>query len=506
MGRDHLLEGGEATRQAIALALEYLGLPGQRIAALAPRRCSNEGCVPVGHEGGRERLSLGLPDGSRIARRMDASALTLHLFRLARQLHEAGGGPLGVARDRFPGVLQRGDPAQERHLGLPRPVQVGLGGGLAGQSLLDRLVGGARLGLGGHELAPEPSFLLPARVQVLDEGPQACFELSGLLARLRGTARRVGDLLLAVAALALEAIDREGQLVETSAGLLQLPFLLVETRTPRLHLGLFRLESQERRPLALPLGRRALREGSRDLLDLEEAEAIEHPLEALHLLTHGPIAPRLAGLALQTLELLLHLVDDVVDAKEVLLGCLELEGGLAAARLVLGDPGGLFDERPPIGRLRREDLADLPLLDDGVGLRAEARVHEQLVDVAQSAHLPVHQVLALAVPVEAPCDDALRVPVRAVAVQPAHAEVDLGHPQGLPRLAPVEDHVLHGDAPEALDALLSEDPGDGVGDVALATAVRADDPGHAALEIQFLLVAEGLEANDLDSIETHENP
>jgi hypothetical protein len=78
--------------------------------------------------------------------------------------------------------------------------------------------------------------------------------------------------------------------------------------------------------------------------------------------------------------------------------------------------------------------------------------------------------------------------------------------RGLTGLASVEDDVLHRDAAEALDALLPEDPRDGVRDVALAAAVRPDDPRHAALEIQFLLVAEGLEADDLDLIETHENP
>src|SRR4029450_8155116 len=80
----------------------------------------------------------------------------------------------------------------------------------------------------------------------------------------------------------------------------------------------------------------------------------------------GAAAPCLVRLPLQALELLLDLVDDVVHAQQVLLRGLELELRLAAAGPVLRDPGGLLDDRAPLRRLRREDLADLALLDDRV--------------------------------------------------------------------------------------------------------------------------------------------
>src|SRR6185436_17620961 len=144
---------------------------------------------------------------------------------------------------------------------------------------------------------------------------------------------------------------------------------------------------------------------------------------------------------------------------------------LAPARAVLRDPRRFLDEEAAVGRLARQDQADLALLDDRVGLATEARVHEQLVDVAQAAHVAVHQVLALAVAVEPAGHEALGVAVRAVAVEAGDLEADLGHGQRLPRLAPREDHVLHRRAAEALDALLAEDPGDGVRDVALPAAV-----------------------------------
>ena len=240
--------------------------------------------------------------------------------------------------------------------------------------------------------------------------------------------------------------------------------------------------------------------------EVHEPPAVEDALDGLHLVAHGAIPARLAGLPLERLELLLHLVDDVVHAEQVLLGRLQLEGRLPPPGLVFRDPRRLLDERAPVGGLAGEDHADLALLDDRVRLGAEAGVHEQLMDVAQAAQLAVHQVLALAVAVQAAGHHALGGAVRAGAVQAGDLQVDFGHGQGLPRLAPREDHVFHRGAAEALDALLAQHPGDGVGDVALAAAVGAHDPGHATPERQFLSIAEGLEADDLHGIKTHGNP
>ena len=126
------------------------------------------------------------------------------------------------------------------------------------------------------------------------------------------------------------------------------------------------------------------------------------------------------------------------------------------------------------------------------------------MDVAQATDPAVHEVLALAVPVEAAGHGAFGVAVGAVAVQARDLEVHFGHLHRLPRLAAVEDHVLHGGATQALGALLAEDPRYSVGDVALAAAIGADDARNPPAEGHFLLVTEGLEADDFDRLETHE--
>ena len=136
-----------------------------------------------------------------------------------------------------------------------------------------------------------------------------------------------------------------------------------------------------------------------------------HLLPAPQLLAQPLVAPRLRRLPLQRAALLLDLEDDVVDAREVLLRRFELQLRGAAAALVLGDAGRLFDQLPPVGRPRAEDLADLPLLDDRVGLDAQPGVHQQVLHVAQPAGLAVDQVFALA-----------------GAIEPAH-QLDVAHDQ-----------------------------------------------------------------------------
>ncbi len=108
-----------------------------------------------------------------------------------------------------------------------------------------------------------------------------------------------------------------------------------------------------------------------------------HLLPAPQLFAQPLVAPRLRGLPLQRAALLLDLEDDVVDARQVLLRGLELQLRGAAAALVLRHAGRFLDQLAPIGRPRAQDLADLALLDDGVGLDAEARVHQQVLHVAQ---------------------------------------------------------------------------------------------------------------------------
>ena len=145
--------------------------------------------------------------------------------------------------------------------------------------------------------------------------------------------------------------------------------------------------------------------GSRRLDGLPEHAVLLGELDLLpspQLFAQPLVAPRLGRLPLQRAALLLDLEHDVVDAGEVLLRRFELQLRGAAPALVLRDARGLFDELPAVGRTRAQNLADLALLDHRVGLHADAGVHQQVLHVAQPAHLAVDQVLALTRAIEPP--------------------------------------------------------------------------------------------------------
>ena len=122
------------------------------------------------------------------------------------------------------------------------------------------------------------------------------------------------------------------------------------------------------------------------------------------LLAQHAVAARLAGLALDRVDLPRDLHDDVVDAQQVGLGRLQLQLGQATLVLVAGDARRIFDHLATILRLGIEHLVDAALLDLGVGLRADMGGAQQVLDVAQSRLLAVDQVIAVAAAKQAPGD------------------------------------------------------------------------------------------------------
>ena len=79
---------------------------------------------------------------------------------------------------------------------------------------------------------------------------------------------------------------------------------------------------------------------------------------------------------------------------------------------------------------------------------------------------------------------------------------DFRHAAGSTVARALEDNVLHLAAAQVLDALLAEDPGDGVGNITFAAAVRANDGGDSvSCEDYFGVVGEGFEASNFKALE-----
>jgi hypothetical protein len=69
-------------------------------------------------------------------------------------------------------------------------------------------------------------------------------------------------------------------------------------------------------------------------------------------------------------------------------------------------------------------------------------------------------------------------------------DADLGHVHGGAGIGAVEDDVQHLGAAQGGGALFAQNPADGVGDIALAAAVRAHDGDQSRLELELCAVGE----------------
>jgi hypothetical protein len=162
-----------------------------------------------------------------------------------------------------------------------------------------------------------------------------------------------------------------------------------------------------------------------------------------------------------------HLADDVGEALAILLGALEPPQRLRAPGAESRDPGRFLEDRTAILAGGHEERVDTPLFDDAVGLGGRSGAAEQVADVAETADLPVDEILALAAAVDAAADLHLVRLDRQEAGAVVEDEERFGGVERLSGDGAGEDHVGHFAAAEAAHRLLAEDPLDGVDDVGL---------------------------------------
>jgi len=347
-----------------------------------------------------------------------------------------------------------------------------LGGLHAGLEVGDVLLYLAEARLERGELALLLVLAVVEGLELLPDSLRAQLGLVDLSLRLRDAVREELSLLLLADLLDREAVDRLLVLGELGLHAVDDIEPLLEREVDGVDLGLELVA-------LLGLGRDLLVPAVPILDKLPEAEEMEVELGGEDLVLERAVLQRLVRLELEGVVAPLHLAEDARDLAHVLLGLLELELGLPGAHLVLRDARRLLEEVAALLGLGGEDLVDLALLHHGVGRLADARVPEELAYLLELGGLPVDEVLALAGAVEPPLDGDLGHVQREEAVLVRDRDRDLGDGEGLPRLGPVEDDVLHAVGTEALGGLLAHHPLYGVDDIGLPAAVGAEKGGYA---------------------------
>ncbi len=107
------------------------------------------------------------------------------------------------------------------------------------------------------------------------------------------------------------------------------------------------------------------------------------------------IVAGLASLELDGTQALGDLVDDILQAEQVLLDPFELSHGLDPSAFVSTDARSFVEKRPPLLLRSLEKFTHAPLLDNAVRVGAQACVQEHFLDIAKPGGLFVYEVLAL---------------------------------------------------------------------------------------------------------------
>ena len=375
--------------ERIAAAGERGVFGAERIAAAAGLGFFGAGLLDLGAE--REDLLLeareSFGDGFELQRCL--TALGAEMFEIAAGSIHLAGETLGFALERaerlfglrclIASVGGFGEELQSA-AALGFKALLGVGDGLGGFAclLLQRfglLAEACGFGSGGFE---EAAVLLAL-------GGEAVH----LLARLiefrgpgGGAGGEVGDALLVGVLACAGALEIDGGLTGTCAGFLRAGIELVAACDGGCVLGVERFDVRGGGVDLRGEGGDLVVERDAGRVHLMEAAGEDDAQAAAQLIAHGGVALGLGGLALERVHLPRDLFEDVVHAREILLGGFEAQFGEALLGLEAGDAGGLFDDGAAVVRLGAEELADALLLDDGVALRPEAGAHEDVLNVA----------------------------------------------------------------------------------------------------------------------------
>src|SRR4029077_16014146 len=207
------------------------------------------------------------------------------------------------------------------------------------------------------------------------------------------------------------------------------------------------------------------------------------------------------GLHLERFEPGCDLGLEVFEPQEVVRELFELLRRFLASLLDASDLRGLFEELPALSGRADDDVLDVVLVDDRVGVDGEAGGGEEVDEVPAPDPGAVEVVVRLPVALDASFDRDFVV----VDGQPAGCVVedhgDLGEAGPRAPLAAGVDDLLHLLAAEVFGLTAAEDPLDGVDDVRLPGAVGADDGGDSAVELDLGLPGKGLEAQQLQGLE-----
>ena len=260
-----------------------------------------------------------------------------------------------------------------------------------------------------------------------------------------------------------------------------------------------------------------LRPGGLDLLLARREFLFGDPVAGAREPGFGPVLVLLELLVLDGLEALafegpqvvLDLPEKGLDPLQIRVEVGPLGGRAVQFFVILTDPREPLEETPPRDRAHRDDLVDVPLLDEVVSVAAEAAVGKDRIDFRLGRSLSVDVEVGV-VPVrirggqfDVPGDLHLRRIDGQKLVRVVEDERDLALRGGLLGRPAVEEEMGQSLGSQGLRTRGAQDEQDRVRDVRFSHPVRAGDPGESGLEWDLGRTGERLEVSELDALQIH---
>ena len=194
------------------------------------------------------------------------------------------------------------------------------------------------------------------------------------------------------------------------------------------------------------------------------------------------------GFLLERSYLRRYLLEDIVGAHHIILGCLELALCLVLLITVFCNTRSILKHATAFLALTGYHFGNTALTDDGVTVTANTRIHKELVDILEADALTVDEVFTVARTVVTAGNRNLIVGAIQFCKVSAVIKGDryLGITHGTTTVGTAENNVLHFATTQVLGRDFTKYPTHSVGNIRFSRSVRAYDDRNAVASVAIL--------------------
>ena len=188
----------------------------------------------------------------------------------------------------------------------------------------------------------------------------------------------------------------------------------------------------------------------------------------------------LAGLALQTVDLRVDLLQHIVDAGEIVFGRFQPKLGLVAAAMQPCNTCCIFKNTAAGAGLGVDDFADLALAHHGGRAGTRGGIGKQKLHVTGADFAAIHPVDGAVIPLDTTGDFEHLGIVEGggrFAVLIVDGQRYFGHITGRAIAAACENHVIHAGGTQGFMRAFAHNPAQGLDQIGFAAAIRPDNAG-----------------------------